>query len=390
MKELKTNVIYCGDCQKMMKEHIPSASIDLIYMDPPFFSNKQYAVIWENGAEIRAFEDMWKGGIKHYITWMEPRLFECWRVLKPTGSMYLHCDYHANAHLRILMDGLFNKKNFQNEIIWRIGWVSGYKTQKKGWIRNHDTILYYTKSKKFTFNKEYIPYPKDYVRRDGRKPVGKGIPIEDTWNCHSADRLDSIMIKSFSKEKMGYPTQKPLALLKRIVKASSNPGSTVLDPMCGCGTALEAAERLGRKWIGIDVSPTACKVMVERIRSRLNYRISEKDIIGLPRTIDELKSMKPLEFENWVRQRLHAIKPQLDDVDGIIHEIGFIKLLEVKQRVRIGRRVVYVFETAMRVHKAKSGIIVAFSFSRDAHEEVARAKLEDDLNIELKKVEDLL
>ena len=168
------------------------------------------------------------------------------------------------------MDAVFGHQNFRNEIVWRIGWISGFKTQKLGWIRNHETIFYYLKSDKAIggFNKEYIPYRKDYVRRDGKKPTGKGIPIEDTWNCHSEDVLDSIMIKSFSTEKTGYPTQKPIALLKRIIRASSNEGDMVLDPFCGCATTCVAAEDLGRNWTGIDVSTRAAELVVSRIEDR--------------------------------------------------------------------------------------------------------------------------
>jgi len=117
-------------------------------------------------------------------------------------------------YIKIMLDYIFGIGNFRNDIVWRIGWVSGYKTKALKWIRNHDTILYYTKSDKFTFNKEYIMYPTDYVRRDGKRPTGKGFPIEDTWNCHSGDVLNSIAIMSFNKEKLGYPTQKPEALLE--------------------------------------------------------------------------------------------------------------------------------------------------------------------------------
>ena len=153
------------------------------------------------------------------------------------------------------LDAIFGASNFGSEIVWRIGWVSGFKTQKRGWIRNHDTIFYYLKSSAKAakrFNKEYIPYAPDYVRRDGKKPTGQGIPIEDTWNCSSVDILDSIMIKSFSTEKTGSPDQKPVDLYKRIIKASSNKGDLVLDPFAGCATTLIAAQELGRRWVGID------------------------------------------------------------------------------------------------------------------------------------------
>ena len=220
---------------------------------------------------------------------------EMHRVLKPTGSIYLHCDPTASHYLKILMDSIFGVANFRNEIVWRIGWVSGFKTQKRGWIRNHDTILYYLKTseaQKF-FNKEYIAYPPGYVRRDGKKPTGRGFPIEDTWNCSDQDRLDSIMIKSFSTEKLSYPTQKPVDLLRRIIKASSNKGDVVLDPFCGCGTTIAAAEQLQRSWIGIDITYSAVAAIKERFkREKLTYwnevEWDEIEILNSPRTVKEV------------------------------------------------------------------------------------------------------
>lgn len=230
-----------------------------------------------------------------YLVNMAVRLVEMHRVLKPTGSIYLHCDPTASHYLKILMDSIFGVANFRNEIVWRIGWVSGFKTQKRGWIRNHDTILYYLKTSKAKklFNKEYIPYPPDYVRRDGKRPTGKGFPIEDTWNCSDQDRLDSIMIKSFSTEKLSYPTQKPVDLLKRIIKASSNKGDVVLDPFCGCGTTIAAAEQLQRNWIGIDITYSAVAAIKERFkREKLTYwsevEWDEIEILNSPKTVREV------------------------------------------------------------------------------------------------------
>ena len=187
-------------------------------------------------------------------------------VLKPTGSIYLHCDPTASHYLKALMDAIFGRKNFRNEIVWRIGWVSGFKTQKRGWIRNHDIILYYVMSEAAAkrFNKEYLPYPPGYVRRDGNPPTGKGIPIEDTWNCSDEDWLDSPMIKSFAK-KTGYPTEKTLELYERIVRASSKRGEVVLDPFAGCATTCVAAEKNGRQWIGIDIWKKAHDVVLARL-----------------------------------------------------------------------------------------------------------------------------
>ena len=228
-----------------------SESVDLIYLDPPFNSNANYAAPIGSEAAGAEFKDTWTlddidatwldlleidqpalnrvihaamtDSDKSYLIYMAVRLLEMHRVLKPTGSLYLHCDPTMSHYLKLVLDAIFGRKvgeggrsgGFRNEMVWRIGWISGFKSQKKGWIRNHETILYYTKTDLATqlFNKEYIPYPEGYVRRDGKKPKGKGIPIEDTWNCSESDILNSIMIMSFSKEKTGYPTQKQNSLI---------------------------------------------------------------------------------------------------------------------------------------------------------------------------------
>ncbi len=284
------NVIYELDNLPVLRG-MNTETVDLIATDPPFNTKRNrsgsagfYVDNWKWG-DTGILPDQWKWNEVHPI-WLEEikdenkalydviqatrrchgediaaflcflsvRLLEMHRVLKPTGSIYLHCDHTANAYIRMCMDAIFGAKNFRNEIVWRIGWVSGFKTQKRGWIRNHDTILYYLKTQKAAklFNKEYIPYPEGYVRRDGKPPTGKGIPMEDTWNCNAADVLDSIMIKSFSTEKTGSPDQKPLALYERIIRASSNPGDLVLDPFAGCATTPIAAHNHGRRWVGID------------------------------------------------------------------------------------------------------------------------------------------
>ena len=291
---LQPNTLYYGDCLDWMSQW-DSDSVDLIYLDPPFNSktdyNMLYTAVGNGDAQYRAFTDTWSwdeaaadrcrifrnavarpahrvitglhtalgdSGMMAYLSYMAERLEVMKRLLKDTGSIYLHCDPHASHYLKAVMDAVFGATNFRNEIVWRIGWVSGFKTQKKGWIRSHDndTILYYLGSDaaKARFNKKYIPYEPDYRRRDGGEPTGKGIPIEDTWNCSDGDILNSIMIMSFSREKMSYPTQKPLKLMERIIQASSNKGELVMDPFCGCGTTIHAAKNLGREWVGIDIS----------------------------------------------------------------------------------------------------------------------------------------
>ena len=236
---------------------------------------------------IEAAETTHSESMAAYLCYMAIRLLELQRVLKPTGSIYLHCDPTANHYLRGLMDAVFGQQNFRSEIVWRIGWVSGFKTQRRGWIRNHDTILYYVASNAAAarFNKEYIPYPEGYVRRDGKPPTGQGIPIEDTWNCSSGDVLDSIMIKSFSTEKTGYPTQKPVELLERIVKASSNEGEVVLDCFAGCATAAAAAEKLKRRWIACDFNLRAWTVFKRQFSKpelalRCNDETTGQQVLG--------------------------------------------------------------------------------------------------------------
>ena len=189
-------------------------------------------------------------------------------------------------------------------------------------------------------------------------------------------------------ERLGYPTQKPEALLMRIINTSSNPTDLVLDPFCGCGTAIAVAHKLGRRWVGIDVSPTACKLMGKRMRS---IKARNFHVVGMPMNIEDLSKLEPFEFQNWVIQRLYgrvaARKTGDMGIDGYTYE-GYP--VQVKQSENIGRNVVDNFETAIRRGKKKKGVIVAFSFSRGAYEEIARVKLEGGLEIDAIKVEELL
>lgn len=315
MSEDPVNRIYLGDNLPIMRRHIEDESVDLIYLDPPFNSQATYSLSRNSAGEGQrlAFEDSWKWELESesayrtittcgppglaqlttalgqilghgdgmaYLVMMAVRLMETHRILKPTGSLYLHCDPTSSHYLKLILDAIFGPELFQREIVWRIGWVSGYKTQAQNWIRNHDIILYYTKSGEFTFNKEYIPYPPGYTRRDGSKPTGKGIPLEDTWNCHRGDSLHSIMIMSFSAEKTGYPTQKPEALLRRIVGASSEPGDVVMDPFCGSGTAAVAAEALNRRWIVIDRNEETAPLIAKRLTDRFGSDGSPYELIN--------------------------------------------------------------------------------------------------------------
>lgn len=395
----KANTIYCGDSEKVLFNHFPEKSVDLIYVDPPFFSNRNYEVIWGDGYELRAFEDRWKGGIENYISWMEPKVMEYQRVLKDTGSMYLHCDWHANAHLRILMDEIFGENNFRNEIIWC---YAGGGIPKKDFPRKHDTIFRYVKDvKKFkkegVFNLErraYGKWTKEHEPRHsltaggGKLDMDRGTPINDWW-------ADLKHLTSYLKEWLGYPTQKPESLLERIIKTSSNPTDIVLDPMCGCGTAIAVAYKLGRRYIGVDVSPTACKLMLKRMHKidPANIAYNELDIIGLPRTAEEVKTMQPFEFQNWVLEKMmgRANPKKIKDmgIDGWIPLEGNAPV-QVKQSESVGRPVVDKFETAVIRANKENGYIVAYSFTRDAHEEVARIKRISGLDIKLITLDELI
>ncbi len=385
------NKIYCGDnldvLQKLEKE-----SVDLIYIDPPFFSNKQYEVVWGDEAEIRSFEDRWEGGVLHYINWLKARVNLMWNVLKPTGSFYLHCDWHANAYIRIMLDEVFGESNFQNEIIWC------YKTggaSKKRFGRKHDNIYFYTKSENYTFNpqkeKSYMMHEYGFKKSDFQKDEQgqySWVIAKDWWEIPS--------VGSATSERLGYPTQKPEALLERIIKASSDEGDLVLDAFCGCGTACVVAQKLKRNWIGIDISPTAA-TLVEKRLAKIGARKDEDYVeIGFPTTISDLKNLKPFEFQNWVINEMQANhnRKKVGDMglDGyydknIWHEKAGI---QVKQSENVGRNVVDNFETALKRAGYNKGYVIAFSYTKGAVEEAARIKNDGDLDIRLLKVEDLL
>lgn len=391
---MKTNAIYCGDCQRVLGNTVefPDQCVDLVYIDPPFFSNRQYEVLWGDGYELRAFEDRWKGGVENYIAWMEPKVRELYRVLKPNGSIYLHCDYHANAHLRILMDSIFGSSHFINEIAWC---YRGGGVPQKGFARKHDTILFYSKGdpREITFNSQFVPYSEAsqslVSSRGGTSIDGKERPLER--GAHMPDWWTDInSLQTWSPERLDYPTQKPQALLERIIGASSMPGDVVLDSFCGCGTAVAAANKLGRKWVGIDVSPTACRLMVKRLR-KAGIAISNNDINGLPKTLDQVKLMEPFEFQNWVLQKLYGRVSQRKVGDmGIDGWLIDGSPVQVKQSEGVGRNVIDNFETAIRRAKKSKGTVVAFSFGKGAFEEVARVRNAEGLEITLKTAEELI
>ena len=382
------------------------------------------------------------------MEWMTERLVECYRALKPNGSMYLHCDQHASHHLKVEMDKHFGEKAFINEIIWKRQTAhSDTKQGAKHYGRIHDSILFYSKGNEYTWNQQYQPYSQEYIEAfyqhvdpitkrhftlsdlTAAKPGGdtsyewKGVkPYKGRFWAYSRENMekfekegrlyhtktgmprlknyldempgvglqdvwDDISPAGIGKEAQGYPTQKPEALLERMIRSSSNPKDLILDPFCGCGTTLVVAQKLGRNWIGIDVSPTACSLMEQRLRK---LGVSPQ-VAGMPMIDKDLRKLPPFEFQNWVVRRLYgrvSTRKSSDmGIDGFTFE-GYP--VQVKQSDDIGRNIIDNFETAMRRQKSVKGVIVAFSFGKGAYEEIAKAKLHEGLEIEAITVEELL
>lgn len=320
------NTLYYGDNLHVMQRYLADASVDLIYLDPPFKSDKNYNVLFKkksdedvanDDAQILAFTDTWSWGpddkesyelliskaepqvatvvyalyrilgpsdMMSYIVMMAPRLIEMKRILKPTGSIYLHCDMSASHYLKVLMDAVFGVENFLNNVVWLYG-LGG--SSKRYWPRKHDDLLWYSRSPdKHFFEADKIPATSQRLK-------GKLKKAPDYWDIPA--------INNMAKERMGYPTQKPLELLERVVRSSCPENGVVLDPFCGCGTAVVAAQSLGRSWIGIDVSFLAVELMRERIDTVFSG-VAVYDVNGIP--TDEVSAFAlherdPFEFERW-------------------------------------------------------------------------------------------
>lgn len=389
---METGIIYRDDNLKRLSL-LPAESVDLIYLDPPFFSNRNYEVIWGDEAEVRSFEDRWEGGIHHYAEWMRERAFAMHRLLKPTGSIYLHCDWHASHYLKVMMDEVFGSRHFQNECIW---YYKGAGVSPRRWARRHDSILWYTKSDDWFFDPD--PVRDEYAESTkarfahyignvrnghdfGQQELNpKGKHPDDVWQIK--------IVAPSAKARLGYPTQKPEELLYRIIASSAPKGGIVLDPFAGCGTSLVVAEQLRRKWIGIDISPTACNLMKRRLEVIGKHDAS---LVGMPTDLEGLKALKPFEFQNWIIARISGTQANRKSGDMGIDGWTFFhhEPVQIKQSESVGRNVIDNFETAMKRAHQTTGFVVAFSFTRGSVEEVARVKT-DGLNIQLVKVEDLL
>jgi DNA modification methylase len=443
---LKTGVIYCDDNLRRLQQ-FPDECVDLIYLDPPFFSNRNYEVIFGDEEEVRSFDDRWEGGINVYLDWMMQRVQQLYRVLKPTGSLYLHCDTNASHYLKVRLDGVFGYRRFRNDISWQ---RSGAKNDPKRFGRVHDSILFYTKSAKFTWNPQYEPIIDTNIRKNytaveegtGRRyrlsdlTANKGggdtsyewhgvRPYKGRFWAYSREKMDQMLaegrivfrrtgmpafkryldeqpgaplqdlwtdipgLSSSSRERVGYPTQKPETFMERIITASSNDGDVVLDPFCGCGTTIVVAQRMRRQWIGIDISPTAVGVMKRRVEK---VGATDVDVEGLPVAIDDLKALRPFGFQNWVIQRIHGTPSPRKSGDMGIDGYSFMEGLpvQVKQSERVGRGVIDSFQTAIERAGKHKGFLIGFSYTRGAREEAARVKAEKGIIIELIEVKTLV
>ena len=411
--DLSPNHLYFGDNLDILRQHIADASVDLIYLDPPFNSNATYNVLFrersgeESAAQITAFDDTWRWGLESelayqeviteqagkvgdllaalrsflgqndmmaYLTMMAQRMVELHRVLKPTGSIYLHCDPTASHYLKLLMDAVFGADNYRSEIIWRRTNAKGLAF--KGYPRNNDILLYYSKTAAFSWNRPFRPYDQEYVERFYRyeeEGTGRRYTLSDLtnpnrnrpnltyeWNGHlrvwrwTKDRMqeahdkgliqysssglarqkryldemqgnpvdtlweDIKPIQAQARERLGYPTQKPEALLERIISASSNEGDVVLDPFCGCGTAVAAAERLNRRWVGIDVTHLAITLIRHRMHDSFGENLRPYEVVGEPKDLSSAESLAlhdRYQFEWWALGLVDA-RPARDRKKG--------------------------------------------------------------------------
>ena len=329
------NQLICGDNLLALEALVRDApeSVDLVYIDPPFATGNRFALSRRIGdkkagteAELRlpAFDDAWTGGIAGFLAMLDPRLRLIHRLLKPTGSLYVHVDPTVGHAVKLMLDELFGPACFQREIIWRIGWISGFKTRARNWIRNHDTIFFYTKHpREFVFNKMWVPHPKGYERREGRAAKAPGVAIDDVWNAGTSElelsgreSLDSIQIKSFSREKTGWATQKNESLLRRIIAASSEAGAVVADVFAGSGTTAKVAAELGRRFVVCDHADAAVQICRQRLLAAgASLQVLELDarerVHALERLAAELgqagrESSVAETLETWLLEQLGA------------------------------------------------------------------------------------
>ena len=283
------NRLIWGDNLHVMRQ-IPTNSVDLIYIDPPFFSGRQYNVIWGDNNELRSFNDIWEGGMDGYLIWLNARLYEMKRILRSTGTIYVHCDWHASHYIKTELDKIFGYENFLNEIVW--SYFAFKRRTTKKFPQKHDLIFSYTKTSNYTWNTQYRPHSEKYLKRWKRDVNGRYYrddvnPTSGGRRIIYLDELEGDIVESAwddippvnprARERIGYPTQKPEALLERIISASSNRGDVVADFFVGGGTTAAVAQRLNRHWIASDQSRVAIAVAAERIKQQAITRGLQED-----------------------------------------------------------------------------------------------------------------
>ena len=402
------NKLILGDNLEILKK-LESESVDLVYLDPPFFSNRNYEVIWGDSGEVRSFEDRFSGGIDHYISWLKERVIEMHRILKQTGSIFLHCDWHANSYIRVqILDKIFGTTNFKNEIIWCYTRPSASRKQLP---RVHDNIYWYAKSDSCTvyLDEIRIPYSEESQARSNRGAGEKSV-MGTKAGQERLNQLGKIpesywpipMIQGNGNERIGYPTQKPEKLLHRIIQMASKQGDFIIDPFVGGGTTIAVADKINRKWIGIDQSVAAIKVTEARMNN-------QQDLFAKPFVTqlhkydyDTLRYKDAFEFEIFIVTQFGGINNTKQRGDlGLDGKTRENQPIQVKRSDGIGRNVVDNFLSAVKrndknlYEKNKEemkpiGFIIAFSFGKGAVQEVARLQNEENIIIKLVNVEEII
>ena len=413
--------LYFGDNLDILRSEIKSESVDLIYLDPPFNSKRDYNLLfktpkgYDSDAQITAFDDTWHWGeqaekefsellhqqntdvsemiqalrrflkesdVMAYLVMMTNRLLELHRVLKPSGSLYLHCDPTASHYLKIILDNIFGSGNFRNEIIWS---YRKWAVAEKCFSKNHDVVLFYVKDDNSSeFNVLLQQRAASTLKRFGNKKIvsavdssGRRVPSQtldqESEGVKMSDVWDIPIIAPSSKERLGYPTQKPLALLERIIQASSSKNDVVLDPFCGCGTAVHAAQNLGREWIGIDITHLAISLIEKRMKSA--FRDISFEVHGTPKDLDgarELAERDKYQFQWWAcslvgAQPYQGKKKGADGgIDGLIFfqddEKGAKKIIvSVKGGENVTRTMIADLKNTVEREKAEIGLFVTLA-----------------------------
>lgn len=417
-------VLYFGDNLDVLRGHIKDETIDLIYLDPPFNSKRDYNLLFQtpkghdSDAQIIAFQDTWQWGeqaerefaevlrqsntdvaelmqslrrflkesdIMAYLIMMANRLLELHRTLKPSGSLYLHCDPTASHYLKILLDAVFGKNNFRNEIIWN---YKKWAVAQTHFSRNHDVILFYVKDKKLApFNPQLQPRAASTLKRFGNKKIvsaldettGRRVPSqtlsEDSGGVKMSDVWEIGIISPSSKERLGYPTQKPMALLERIIQASSQEGDVVLDPFCGCGTAVHVAQKLGRNWIGIDITHLAIGLIEKRMKDA--FPDLQFEVHGIPKDLDSatnLSKRDKYQFQWWACALVNAqpYQGKKKGADGGIDGLIFFQdspnknivkkiIVSVKGGDHVTRTMIADLKNTVEREKAEIGLFVTLT-----------------------------